>query len=275
MLLFLSPLMLLAYFENLDRKKKTDIISLAVFVVSIVVDPLRSLYFIPMVLLPVLILAAARHKAPNKAYIAPLVAPLPFVAIISAMMIFSSDMRDMINKSMLDFIAAMTAPLEGTADKFGDMGILSVMLADKILAAEYLTFLLPCITFGVISVFTFVIDRIRPKFEADKLLRRDFRLPDFFVWILIAGGFLILINDRYIKFFSINIILIFGMLYFFQGVQMISVLFDKIRIGGIFRSLIYVFLFTEPPVMAVLALLGLFSIWFRPGWSVRQNDSEG
>ncbi len=275
MLLFLSPLVLLAYLENSDRTRTTDAVSGVIFIASAVIDPLQTVYFIPIVLLPMLILTTARDKAPGKAYLAPLIAPLPLTLSISAMIVFFPAIRDMINKSMLDFITALTAPLEGTADKLGDMGILSVMLADKAQAAEYLTYLLPCITFSVISVFTFVIDRIRPKFRGALPLARDFRLPDGFVWGLIGGGFLILVSDAHVKFFSINIIVIFGMLYFFQGVQMMSVLFDRLRFGGIFRGLVYVFLFTEPPVMAALALMGLFSIWFRPKWSMREPESGG
>lgn len=275
-LLFLSPLVLLAYLENPVRTRTTDVASGVIFIASAVIDPRQTIYFIPIVLLPMLILTTARDKAPGKAYLAPLTAPLPLTLSISAIIALSADLRDMANKSMLDFITAITAPLEGTADKLGDMGILSVMLADKAQAAEYLTYLLPCIAFSVISVFTFVIDRIRPKFCGSFTLTRDFRLPDGFVWGLIGGGFLILVNDEHVKFFSINIIVIFGMLYFFQGVQMMSVLFDRLRFGGIFRSLIYVFLFTEPPVIAALALMGLFSIWFRPGWSMREpKDGEG
>ena len=273
--MFIAPMVLLAYFENPERTKKTDLISAAVLLVSAFIDPLITLYFVPMTLLPVWILKRARQKAPNDAYIASIAAPMPFFILLTFSLIFVPSVKELVMKSMSEFIAALTSPLEGTADKFGDMGVLSFFVGNKELAAKYLTYLLPCIAFSVISLFVFVTDRIRPKFsETGEILPRYFRLPDKLVWLFIVGGFLILIDNEYVKFVSINIIVIFGMLYFFQGVQMMSFLFDRIRIGGIFRGFIYVFLFTEPPVMAIVALMGLFSIWFRPKWSMPANDNE-
>ena len=274
-LLFLSPLVLFAYFENVSRTPKTDVVSLAVLLISSFLSITQTVYFVLMVLLPVLILKISRDKAPFKSYIAPIAGAVPFFAVLSFALLFIPSARQSINGSMLEFLTALTAPLEGSADILASTGFLSFLVADKAKAAEYLTFLLPCIAFCVISIFVFVIDRLRPIISKDGVVvLRDFRLPDNFVWFFIGSGFFIIADNIYVKLFAVNAVVIFGILYFFQGVQMVSVLFDKFRIGGLFRGFIYIFLFTEPPVMALVALLGLFSIWYRPAWSLRPDNED-
>ncbi len=271
-LLFFSPYFLLSYFENDNRTKSSDILSLLIFVGLLIIQPLSSLYYLLMVIIPVFISVTVRDKYPDKSYISPLLSPVPFVALLTIALLFFTSFQEMLNKSILEFISVFTKPLENSADKFSNLGIISFLMADKEKAAKYIASLLPCLSYAIISIVIFVTDRLSSlKNETEKDYgKRDFSLPDKFVWVLIFGGFLILLPFENIKFLSYNIIVICGILYFFQGIQMISIFFDKIKVGGIFRGFVYAFLCTEPPVMAALSLMGLFSIWFRPKWSLRE-----
>lgn len=275
-LLFFSPYFLLSYLENMERSKKTDIISLGIFLIGAIFLSLPSLYYLLFVIIPIFILIFIRDRMTTQSYLAPLLAPLPVFIIISLLLIFSSSFQEVIRNAILEFINTITAPFENTVEKFSNLGVLSYLMADKEKATNYIIHILPAMTYVVISIVVFVTDRLTSlKNETENTyIERDYRLPDKFVWFLILGGFLILIPIENIKFVSINILMICGVLYFFQGIQMISILFDRLKIGGIFRGFIYAFLCTEPPVMAILSLLGLFSIWFRPKWSIREINTE-
>lgn len=266
-LLFLSPLFLLIYMEKEDRSRKTDIVSFIIFLGTSFLDPLQSLYFIPMVLIPVVILWRNRLGLLGGSYMAPVVGPLPLLALITFMLTVTPEFRAEIEKLMLEFVANLTAPFENSPERFTDAGTISYILANKERAAYYLTYLLPAASYMLVSVYLYIIDRLRPLFVDGFILKRDFRMPDWFVWMLIAGGFLILFKYEPLRLLSFNILIIFGILYFFQGLQLMLNLFDKFKVSRIFRLLIYFFLFTEPPVIVVLSLFGLFSIWYRPKWS--------
>ncbi len=275
-LLFFSPYFLLSYFENIERSKKTDIISLSLYLIGTIFFPLPSLYYLIFIIIPIFILIFVRDKMTNQSYLAPLLSPLPIFIVISLLLIFSLSFQEVIHKSIMEFINTVTAPFENSIDKFSNLGIISYLMADKEKSANYIIHILPAMAYVVISIVIFVTDRLTSLKNENETtyIERDYRLPDKFVWILIIGGFLILIPVENVKFISINILMICGILYFFQGIQMISILFDKLKIGGIFRGFIYTFLCTEPPVMAILSLLGLFSIWFRPKWSIREINME-
>ncbi|MDD2309074.1 MAG: YybS family protein [Desulfuromonadaceae bacterium] len=88
-----------------------------------------------------------------------------------------------------------------------------------------------------------------------------FRNPDMLVWILIAAGSALLLPVPTITTPALNILLIVIMLYFCQGMAVISALITKYSVSALLRILLYVMLIIQPYLLALVACIGLFDLW--------------
>jgi len=89
-----------------------------------------------------------------------------------------------------------------------------------------------------------------------------FRLPDSFVWFLILSLFLIFAPVLYGRFIGINLSLALLALYAFQGFEIILFWMNRFNVMPFLKAIIFIFIFSEPPIILVLSLIGLFSVWF-------------
>jgi len=88
-----------------------------------------------------------------------------------------------------------------------------------------------------------------------------FRNPDLLVWILIAAGSSLLLPVSPVTTPLLNLLLIVIMLYFFQGMAVISALFTKHSVSNLLRILLYIMLIIQPYLLALVAGIGLFDLW--------------
>lgn len=88
-----------------------------------------------------------------------------------------------------------------------------------------------------------------------------FRNPDLLVWLLIAAGFSLLLPVPQVTTPALNILFIITLLYFFQGMAVISALVAKHSVPALVRILFYVMLVIQPYLLAVVAGIGLFDLW--------------
>jgi len=88
-----------------------------------------------------------------------------------------------------------------------------------------------------------------------------FKNPDLLVWILIATGSVLLLPMSVITTPALNILLIVTLLYFFQGMAVISALIKKHSVPAFMRILFYVMLIIQPYLLAIVASIGLFDLW--------------
>jgi uncharacterized protein YybS (DUF2232 family) len=88
-----------------------------------------------------------------------------------------------------------------------------------------------------------------------------FKNPDLLVWILIASGSLLLLPVAAITTPALNLLLIVIMLYFFQGMAVISALITKHSVTTLLRILLYTMLIIQPYLLALVAGIGLFDLW--------------
>lgn len=89
----------------------------------------------------------------------------------------------------------------------------------------------------------------------------SFRNPDLLVWILIADGFLLLLPASVTTTPALNILLLIIMLYFFQGMAVITALITKHSIPVFVRVILYAILIIQPYLLALVASIGLFDLW--------------
>ncbi len=88
-----------------------------------------------------------------------------------------------------------------------------------------------------------------------------FRNPDLLVWLLIFSGFLLLLPVSLVTTPALNVLLLITMLYFFQGMAIITALITKHSVPALVRILLYTMLILQPYLLALVAGIGLFDLW--------------
>lgn len=90
---------------------------------------------------------------------------------------------------------------------------------------------------------------------------RTFRNPDLLVWILIAAGSALLLPVSPVTTPALNILLIVSLLYFLQGMAVVSAFIAKNSASTLLRLLLYAMLIIQPYLLALVAGIGLFDLW--------------
>jgi len=88
-----------------------------------------------------------------------------------------------------------------------------------------------------------------------------FRNPDLLVWVLISAGFSLLLPTSLVTTPALNILLLVVLMYFVQGLAIISVLISRQSISGILRIGFYIMLVIQPYLAVLIAGIGLCDLW--------------
>lgn len=90
----------------------------------------------------------------------------------------------------------------------------------------------------------------------------EWRLPDPLVWVVIIGGVGLMLPIAPLHKICLNVILVSGTLYFFQGLAVLSSLFNKWAVPWAFRLFIYTLILIQAYGIVFLAIAGLIDVWF-------------
>jgi uncharacterized protein YbjQ (UPF0145 family) len=90
---------------------------------------------------------------------------------------------------------------------------------------------------------------------------KAYRNPDILVWGLIGAGFSLLADNRIITTPAINALAIIVVLYFLQGLAVLSTVIARQSIAGVLRAGLYVMLLLQPYLAALVAAIGIFDLW--------------
>jgi uncharacterized protein YybS (DUF2232 family) len=88
-----------------------------------------------------------------------------------------------------------------------------------------------------------------------------FKNPEQLVWVLIAAGFSMLVDNQYVSTAALNLLVVALSLYFVQGMAIIVNFFRQIKAPRFARGLFYVVLAVQPYLAGAVAALGIFDIW--------------
>jgi hypothetical protein len=88
------------------------------------------------------------------------------------------------------------------------------------------------------------------------------KLPDQLVWILITAIILILIGTGTLQYIGEWVLLVSGLLYFFQGLAVFIALLERWNVPIYIRGLLYFILIIQSYGLFILAFLGISDIWF-------------
>jgi uncharacterized protein YybS (DUF2232 family) len=88
-----------------------------------------------------------------------------------------------------------------------------------------------------------------------------FKNPEMLVWLLIASGFSLLMPSPLATTPALNILMIVSLLYFLQGMAVISTIISRKSSFGFLRVVLYVTLVLQPYLAVVVAAVGLSDLW--------------
>lgn len=89
----------------------------------------------------------------------------------------------------------------------------------------------------------------------------DWVLPEHLVWGPIVAILSLLLGDGLLQDLGGCLLLVFGVLYFFQGLAVLLTLFNRWRVPTFARFLLYAMLVIQTYSLPVVAVLGMSDVW--------------
>jgi uncharacterized protein YybS (DUF2232 family) len=90
---------------------------------------------------------------------------------------------------------------------------------------------------------------------------RQWRAPDFLVWIVIAGGVALLLPFGPLKIPGLNVLMVVGVIYLFQGLAIAGFYFERWKLPRAIRAVLYAVILVQQFFTLGAMLMGLFDIW--------------
>jgi len=90
---------------------------------------------------------------------------------------------------------------------------------------------------------------------------RFWALPEKLVWALIVSAILVVLPMEPGRTIGLNVLMITGLLYCFQGAAIMLFYFSKWSVPLFLRTLIYVLLFFQTFGVILLGILGIADVW--------------
>lgn len=107
----------------------------------------------------------------------------------------------------------------------------------------------------------------KPILKSRSLFYPDFgplnmwKAPDFLVWAAIGCGLAVFLPNMTIKMISVNGLLILMIVYFFQGIAIVSYYFEKKKFPRVIRILLYSLIALQQIILLAIVGLGFFDLW--------------
>jgi len=89
----------------------------------------------------------------------------------------------------------------------------------------------------------------------------QWKTPESLIWVAIASGGLLLFGHPGIKMFGINGLIVIMMIYFFQGIAIVSFYFDKKQFPKVLRAILYSLIAIQQLLLLVVIAVGFFDMW--------------
>ncbi|MGD8263491.1 MAG: YybS family protein [Desulfobacterales bacterium] len=123
------------------------------------------------------------------------------------------------------------------------------------------------VVMSTVSVVWANILLAKPILESRSLFYPDFgplnmwKAPDFLVWAAIGCGLALFLPNTTIKMISLNGLLILMIVYFFQGIAIVSYFFEKKKFPRIIRIVLYSLIALQQFILLAVIGLGFFDLW--------------
>jgi uncharacterized protein YybS (DUF2232 family) len=162
----------------------------------------------------------------------------------------------------LELVVAMYRDMEGTEAAIDVItqsmeGIVYVML--RILPAMAIVAILFVVWSNLLLA--------RPLLRSRRLSCPDFgnlnewKAPEPLVWVLVVSGLSLLAPHQGLKLLGVNGLIIMMMIYFFQGIAIVSFYFEKKQFPKMLRGVLYGLIVIWQPALLLVIVGGLFDMW--------------
>jgi uncharacterized protein YybS (DUF2232 family) len=84
--------------------------------------------------------------------------------------------------------------------------------------------------------------------------------PEWVIFVFLTAGFTLLVPVPAVRLVSLNLLLILGFLYFFQGLAVLAAFFERFHLPWFLRLMGYLLAFMNPLVLLVM-MVGLLDLW--------------
>ena len=157
------------------------------------------------------------------------------------------------------------------------------LISDSIEAIQYVLIrMLPAIVTTLLSFVIWVnilsIKKILNKkgihlAEIESL--NQWKAPEHLVWVVIFLGLIMFLPGKGIKIVAFNFIMIIMPVYFFQGIAIISFIFEKKKLPPLLKVAIYSIIAIQQILVLAIVGLGFFDTWMNFRKIGIINDSDG
>jgi uncharacterized protein YybS (DUF2232 family) len=87
------------------------------------------------------------------------------------------------------------------------------------------------------------------------------KAPDKTVFALIVSAGLMVLPSNALKIVCLNCLIIMLLVYFYQGIAIVSYFFEKKKIPFVIKSFVYILVVVQPLFMLLIISFGLFDTW--------------
>jgi uncharacterized protein YybS (DUF2232 family) len=118
--------------------------------------------------------------------------------------------------------------------------------------------------------------RSRDLFCPDFGTLNEWKAPEPLVWLVILSGVLIVMPNQGLKLLGINGLIIMMMIYFFQGIAIVSFYFEKKQFPKLLRGILYGLIALQQLVLLLVIAAGFLDMWidFRRMKKGAENQDE-
>jgi uncharacterized protein YybS (DUF2232 family) len=89
----------------------------------------------------------------------------------------------------------------------------------------------------------------------------EWKAPEPLVWLVIVSGLLLLVPYGGLKLLGVNGLIIMMMVYFFQGIAIVSFYFEKKQFPKVLRGILYGLIAIQQFVLLLVIAAGFFDLW--------------
>jgi uncharacterized protein YybS (DUF2232 family) len=89
----------------------------------------------------------------------------------------------------------------------------------------------------------------------------QWKAPEHLIWAAIGSGGLLLFGHPGIKMLGINGLIVIMMIYFFQGIAIVSFYFEKKEFPKVLRAVLYSLIALQQLLLLVVIAVGFFDMW--------------
>lgn len=255
---FFIPLLVVVYLTGKTRNRKSDIYNFTALLIALLYKPIVALSFILIVLAPSFFLYFYTVK---KKKIYPVITSgLPAFIVTLALLSLIPEYRQLLQDAIINNIDMVTTQMSQNSMPLENKGYIAYISNNKESIAQFMIMLIPCLSYSYVALLTYISRGFA--YRISNLPISLFKVPDVLIIPFIIGGFFIVGSSPMSKFIAYNTLVIFGTLFFFQGLDLINFFMMKFRVFIFLRFLFYIIIFSEPFLLIFVAIFGLFDNWF-------------